>query len=91
VLAINKHLWNSIKSERPLTELVFKHGQLPLSTFVPCVFLYVFTIFAAKIETGKTRGNVSVHIRMQKYQCNSLVGFEFEITSLVHRVGLGRL
>jgi len=37
-------------------ELIFKHGQLPLSTFVPCVFLYVFTIFDARIETGKTRG-----------------------------------
>ena len=51
-------------------ELVFKHGQLPLSTYVPCVFLYVFTIFDARIETGKHGGNVSVHIRMQKYQCN---------------------
>jgi len=60
-------------------ELIFKHGQLPLSTFVPCVFLYVFTIFEARIETGKTRGVMFLYILgCKNTNATFLVGFEFE-------------
>jgi len=60
-------------------ELIFKHGQFPLSTFVPCVFLYVFTIFDARIETGKTRGAMFLYILgCKNTNATVLVGFEFE-------------
>ena len=57
-----------------------------LSTFVPCVFLYVFTIFDARIETGKTRGQCfctyqDAKIPMQLFWLD--LSFKDEITSLI--------
>ena len=93
MLAIIKHLCNSIKSVRPCVELKFKHGQ-QLSTFVPCVFLYVFTIFDARMKTGKHGGQCfciyyDAKIPMQLFWLE--LSFKSEITSPLQGVELGRL
>ena len=72
-------------------ELVFKHGQLPLNICPLCIFVWFYNFWCQNWNWKNTGAMFLYILGCKNTNATFLVGFEFEITSLIHRVGLGRL